>query len=235
MAPEPSSGAEPRGFAEVEAWIFDLDNTLYPPSCRLFELIDQRMSLFIAHRFGLDGLSARALQKSYYRHYGTTLRGLMTVDGVDPHEFMDFVHDIDHGRLTADPGLATAIGRLPGKRFILTNGSVRHAEGVARAIGIHHLFDGVFDIAAADFVPKPDSAVYELFLAHFNVEPTRAAMFEDLAHNLVVPHRMGMTTVLVTPVGEDAPERMRHADDGTKGPHVDYVTDDLTAFLLRAV
>jgi putative hydrolase of the HAD superfamily len=235
MAPEPSSGARPRGFAEVEAWIFDLDNTLYPPSSRLFELIDQRMSLFIAHRFGLDGLSARALQKNYYRTYGTTLRGLMTVDGIDPHEFMDFVHEIDHGRLIANPELAEAIGRLPGKRFILTNGSVRHAEGVAKSLGIDHLFDGVFDIAAADFIPKPESVVYERFLDHFGVTPTRAAMFEDLAHNLVVPHRMGMTTVLVTPVGEDAPERMRHADDGTQGPHVDHVTDDLTGFLRRII
>jgi putative hydrolase of the HAD superfamily len=231
MALEHSSGADPRTFKEVEAWIFDLDNTLYPPSSRLFELIDQRMALFIADRFGIDGLSARALQKHYYRKHGTTLRGLMTVDGVDPHAFMDFVHEIDHGRIAANPSLALAIGRLPGKRFILTNGSVKHATNVAKAIGIFDLFDGVFDIAAADFVPKPESVVYERFLAHFGVAPERAAMFEDLAHNLIVPHRMGMTTVLVTPQGEDVSERMRHVEDAVKGPHVDHVTDDLTAFL----
>lgn len=223
--------AAPRGFDHIDSWIFDLDNTLYPPSSRLFELIDQRMAHFIAHRFDMDGLSARALQKHYYRKHGTTLRGLMQVDGVDPHEFMDFVHDIDHGRLTPNPKLAEAIDRLPGKRFILTNGSVRHAENVARSLDILDLFHGVFDIAAAAFVPKPARVVYERFLAHFGVEPMRAAMFEDLAHNLVEPHALGMTTVLVVPRDGDVDERLTHADDAVQGPHVDHVTDDLAGFL----
>jgi len=220
-----------RGFDSVETWVFDLDNTLYPPSCRLFELIDLRMTQFIGERFGLDPVEARRLQKHYYREHGTTLRGLMTEHGIDPHEFMDFVHDVDHGRLVATPELAAAIGALRGKRYILTNGSVRHAEGVARSLGIDHLFDGVFDVAASNFVPKPERVVYELFLERFGVEPTRAAMFEDMAHNLLVPYELGMTTALVTPRDGDVPDRLMRASDGEKGAHVDHLTDDLSGFL----
>jgi putative hydrolase of the HAD superfamily len=220
-----------RGFDHIETWVFDLDNTLYPPSTKLFELIDQRMTHFIAARLGIDGLSARALQKQYYRHYGTTLRGLMTVEGVDPHEFLDFVHDIPHDRLTADPALAEAIANLPGRRFVLTNGSRGHAERCADTLGLHHLFEDFFDIAAADFVPKPEPAAYARFVARFAVDPARAAIFEDLAGNLRAPHALGMTTVLVRPHGEDVAERMAHVDDGIQGPHVDHVTDDLTGFL----
>ncbi|HVV94864.1 MAG TPA: pyrimidine 5'-nucleotidase [Hyphomicrobiales bacterium] len=219
------------GFDHIDTWVFDLDNTLYPPSTRLFELIDRRMTHFIADRLGIDGLSAFALQKQYYRHYGTTLRGLMTVEGVDPHEFLAFVHDIPHDRLTADPALGEAIANLPGRRFVLTNGSRGHAERCAEALGLHHLFEDFFDIAAADFVPKPDRSTYERFVARFAIDPSRAAMFEDLAGNLREPHALGMRTVLVLPRGADAPERAREAEDSLKGPHVDHVTDDLTGFL----
>jgi putative hydrolase of the HAD superfamily len=220
----------PRGFEGVDTWIFDLDNTLYPPSSRLFEQIDARMTHFIAERFGIDGLSARALQKQYYRHYGTTLRGLMDVDGVEPHAFLDFVHDIAHDRLTADPALAEAIRNLPGRRYVLTNGSRGHAERCAAALGLTDLFEDFHDIAAADFVPKPERRVYDGFVRRFGIDPARAAMFEDLARNLVVPHALGMTTVLVVP-REDIDGRTTHTDDSVQGPHVDHVTHDLTLFL----
>jgi putative hydrolase of the HAD superfamily len=223
------------GFAHIDTWVFDLDNTLYPPSTRLFELIDARMTHFIADRLGIDGLSARALQKQYYRHYGTTLRGLMTVEGVDPHEFLDFVHDIPHDRLTADPALGEAIANLPGRRFVLTNGSRGHAERCAAALGLHHLFEDFFDIAAADFVPKPERATYERFVDRFAIDPGRAAIFEDLASNLAAPHALGMTTVLVLPRGEDVPERTARPEDSLKGVHVDHVTTDLTAFLAELI
>jgi putative hydrolase of the HAD superfamily len=220
-----------RGFGEVDTWIFDLDNTLYPPSCRLFELIDQRMAMFIANMFGIDGLSARALQKDYYRRYGTSLRGLMKVDGVDPHEFMDFVHDVSHERLVPNPALIEAIGALPGKRYVLTNGSRGHAERCAASLGLGDLFHDIFDVAQADFVPKPEQSTYDRFVSHLGVEPQRAAMFEDLARNLAVPHALGMTTVLVVPADGDVEERAMHADDSVQGAHVDHVTDDLAGFL----
>jgi putative hydrolase of the HAD superfamily len=224
-----------RGFGDVDTWIFDLDNTLYPPSCRLFELIDQRMAMFIANMFGIDGLSARALQKDYYRRYGTSLRGLMKVDGVDPHEFMDFVHDVSHERLVPNPALIAAIGALPGKRYVLTNGSRGHAERCAASLGLGDLFHDIFDVAQADFVPKPEQSTYDRFVSHLGVEPQRAAMFEDLARNLAVPHALGMTTILVVPSDGDVEERAMHADDSVQGPHVDHVTDDLAGFLANVL
>lgn len=223
----------PRGFDHVETWIFDLDNTLYPPSCRLFDLIDQRMTLYISNLLSVDPVEARRLQKDYYRQYGTSLRGLMETRGIDPHEFMEFVHDISHEALVPDPKLAEAIAALPGKRYVLTNGSRAHAERCATSLGLADLFHDIFDVAQADFVPKPKPELYNSFIRHLDVKPDGAAMFEDLARNLEVPHALGMTTVLVLPKDGDIEERAMHAEDSVKGPYVDHVTDDLAAFLSK--
>lgn len=231
MARDLSSRAEPRLFDHVETWIFDLDNTLYPPSCKLFDLIDRRMTEYIGNFLSLDAVEARTLQKEYYARYGTSLRGLMDVHGVDPHEFMDFVHDISHDALVPDPKLADAIAALPGKRYVLTNGSRGHAERCAASLGLSDLFHDIFDVSQANFIPKPERQTYDSFVRHLGVKPQRAAMFEDLARNLQVPHALGMTTVLVLPQGEDVAERAMHAEDSEQGPHVDHVTDDLAAFL----
>jgi putative hydrolase of the HAD superfamily len=230
---EHAQAAEAKGFDHVDTWVFDLDNTLYPPSSRLFDQIDARMTAFVAHRYGIDGLSARALQKYYYRKHGTTLAGLMAEDGLDPADFLAIVHDIDHSVLIPAPDLAAAIARLPGRRFVLTNGSRLHAENVAAKLGLLDLFEDVFDIAASGFVPKPAPEAYALFLQTHGVEPRRAAMFEDLSKNLVVPHALGMRTVLVAPKdGEpDGMERLTSPDDGDPAPHIDHVTDDLPGFL----
>ncbi|MFC3691656.1 pyrimidine 5'-nucleotidase [Chenggangzhangella methanolivorans] len=225
--------AEAKGFDHVDTWVFDLDNTLYPASSRLFDQIDAKITAYVMQRSGLDGLSARALQKYYYRRHGTTLAGMMSEDGLDPHHFLAFVHDIDHAVLAPAPDLAAAIARLPGRRFVLTNGSRRHAESVIARLGISELFEDIFDIAAASFVPKPDAAAYDAFLKLHGIEPSKAAMFEDLSKNLVVPHRLGMRTVLVTPRdGEpEGLERLTSATDAHGGPHVDHMTDDLAGFL----
>lgn len=221
----------PRGFDHVETWIFDLDNTLYPPSCRLFDLIDQRMTLYISNLLSVDPVDARKLQKEYYRQYGTSLRGLMETRGIDPHEFMDFVHDISHDALVPDPKLAEAIAALPGKRYVLTNGSRAHAERCAVSLGLGDLFHDIFDVAQANFIPKPKREAYDSFIRHVGVNPEGSAMFEDLARNLEVPHALGMTTVLVLPKDGDVEERAMHAEDSEQGPYVDHVTDDLASFL----
>jgi len=225
--------AEAKGFGHVDTWVFDLDNTLYPASSRLFDQIDAKITAYVMQRHGIDGLSARALQKYYYRHHGTTLAGMMSEDGLDPHHFLAFVHDIDHSVLVPAPDLAAAIARLPGRRFVLTNGSRRHAENVIGRLGVADLFEDIFDIAAASFIPKPEAAAYDAFLKLHDIEPARAAMFEDLSKNLVVPHALGMRTVLVTPRdGEpEGLERLTSAEDADAGPHVDHVTDDLPGFL----
>lgn len=241
MTPEPAPAAlhadmraaEEKGFGHVDTWVFDLDNTLYPASSRLFDQIDAKITAFVMAHTGLDGLSARALQKHYYRKHGTTLRGLMTEDWLDPAQFLAFVHDIDHAVLEPAPQLAAAIGRLPGRRYVLTNGSRRHAESVIARLGIAELFEDVFDIAAAGYVPKPEAEAYRLFLDLHRIEPRKAAMFEDLSKNLVIPHALGMRTVLVTPRdGEpEGLERLTSPDDSQPAAHVDHMTDDLAGFL----
>lgn len=221
-----------RGFRHVETWIFDLDNTLYPHEARVWPQVDERITLYIMELFGLDGLSARALQKFFYHHYGTTLRALMDEYEVDPEAFLDFAHDIDHSAIALNPPLGEAIERLPGRKLILTNGSRKHAQNVATKLGIYDHFEDVFDIAAADFVPKPDRRAYLSFLDRHKVDPGRAALFEDIAKNLVVPHDLGMTTCLVVPTTPD-PFRDAFEQEAVAAPHVDHVTSDLAGFLGR--
>src|SRR5688572_12527828 len=190
-APRPGSGVA--GFDRTAVWIFDLDNTLYPADIRLFAQVDQKMGEFIARYLGVPFAYARHLQKSYYRQFGTTLTGLMKVHKVDPKSFLDYVHDLDLSGLAEHPELAAAIGRLPGRKLIFTNGSRAHAERVAGKLGLLPLFEDIFDIVAADYVSKPTPACYDAFLRAHGVEAPKAAMFEDMPHNLEAPHALGMT------------------------------------------
>ena len=212
-------------------WIFDLDNTLYPAHCNLFAQVDQRMGAFISKFLDVPFERARYLQKLYYRQYGTTLAGLMQVHNMDPRDFLDFVHDIDLAPVPVMPELAMAIDALPGRKLIYTNGSRRHAERVADKLGVLHLFDGITDIQSSDFIPKPDAKAYELMIKAHGVDPTLAVMFEDMPHNLRVPHDMGMSTVLVHSDYFDHPIQ-NEIDLWTAPPdHVHHMTKDLTAFL----
>ncbi len=224
-----------RRFSHVTTWVFDLDNTLYPAGSDVWPKIDQRITLFMAQLFGLDGMSSRALQKYYYQRYGTTLRGLMAEHDVTAEEFLSFVHDIDRSSLKPDHSLAQGIAALPGRKLILTNGSRDHAIRTAERLGIHDLFEDVFDIVAANLLPKPHAETYELFFERHGVDPGQAAMFEDIAHNLVAPHARGMVTTLVTPRAADKVEREQWEIATGREPHVDFVTDDLAAFLEAVV
>ncbi len=227
------------GFKHVDVWIFDLDNTLYPADCNLFRQIDGRMADFIRIRLDVDHAAARRIQKDYYVRYGTTLAGLMREHGVDPHDFMDHVHDIDLSPVPEHPELAARIDALPGRKYIFTNGSVAHAENVARKIGVIDCFDDVFDIARAGFTPKPHLETYRRFVDYCGVDPAGATMFEDLAHNLEAPHALGMKTVLVRAEADwfdDEPDAKRPARPGDAlGAHIHHVTDDLASFLGRVI
>jgi len=218
-------------FSKVETFVFDLDNTLYPASSDLWPKIDDRITLFMIRLFGLDSLSLRALQKHYYQRYGTTLRGLMTEHGVDAEAYLRYVHDVDRSSLEPDHTLAAAIAALPGRKLILTNGSREHAVETARALGVDHLFEDIFDIVAADFVAKPEAEVYERFFLKHGIDPCRAALFEDISRNLEIPHRQGATTVLVEPPSEVAVAREDWEIAKGHESHVDFVTTDLAAFL----
>ncbi len=220
-----------RGFDAVEVWVFDLDNTLYPHHLNLWEQVDVRIRDYIAGFLNVTHDEAFRLQKDYYRRYGNSLRGLMEEHGLDPDEFLEIVHQIDYSPLTPDPALGAAIARLPGRKLILTNGTRRHAETVMRKLEIEERFEDVFDIAAAKLEPKPRPQVYDRFLARHKVDPAKAAIFEDLARNLEVPHALGMTTVLVVPEGARVVLREDWELAGRESPHVDHVTDDLAGFL----
>jgi putative hydrolase of the HAD superfamily len=216
----------------VDTWVFDLDNTLYPPASDLWPKIDQRITLYIGAIFGLDGISSRALQKYYYERYGTTLRGLMEELGIGADDFLNFTHDIDRTSLLPDPVLAGAITALPGRKLILTNGSREHALATSDALGLGSLFDDIFDIADAGFLPKPAPETYARFFERHNIDPSRAMIFDDLARNLIVPHQRGMVTVLIVPKPD---QRIHREDFETAGeaasPHIDFVTSDLGLFL----
>src|SRR5579859_1250938 len=226
-----SSRPKPRGFGGVETWVFDLDNTLYPHHLNLWQQVDDRIRAFIADFLKVPHDQAFRIQKDYYKRYGTTMRGLMAEHGLQPDDYLEFVHKIDHSPLTPNLALGAAIEKLPGRKLILTNGTRAHADAVMQRLEIHRHFEDVFDIAAADLDPKPLPQVYERFLKRHNVDPRKAAMFEDLARNLEVPHALGMVTVLVVPEAQREVFREGWELEGRDAAHVNYLTDDLTDFL----
>jgi putative hydrolase of the HAD superfamily len=220
----------PADFAHVREWVFDLDNTLYPHHTNLFAQIDVKMTSYVAELLQLPREEARKVQKDFYQRYGTTLRGLMDNHGVDPDDFLEKVHDIDYSWVEPDPALGEAIKALPGRKFIFTNGDRGHAERTARQLGVLEHFDDIFDVVAANLVPKPAAETYDKFRALHRVDCERAAMFEDLARNLVTPKQLGMTTVLVVPRNFE-PTFSEIWEHDTDDDQVDFVTDNLATFL----
>lgn len=223
----------PRSFDHVDTWVFDLDNTLYPHHVNLWQQVDARIGEFVSDFLKVSPEEARRIQKDYYRRYGTTMRGMMTEHGIRADDFLSYVHRIDHSPLQPNPAMGAAIAKLPGRKLILTNGSVDHVDAVLARLGLSEHFDGVFDIIAAELEPKPAPQTYQRFLKLHGVDAERSAMFEDLARNLEVPHRLGMTTVLVVPDGTKEVVREDWELEGRDAGHVDHVTDDLTGFLQR--
>lgn len=184
-------------------WLFDLDNTLYPPENGLFGAVDTRINEFLAAHLGVSGPAADELRRRYHDQYGITLVGLMAEHETEPHHYLDFVHHVPVGDyLCPDPALRDLIGGLPGRRSIFTNGSRRHALAVIAALGLEGLFEEIFDIVALGFRPKPAPATYRTVLERLGVEPYRAILLDDLARNLAPARDIGMRTVLV---GQAAP------------------------------
>lgn len=224
-----------RSLSHVTDWVFDLDNTLYPRECNLFAQIDLLISDYMVSVTQLSYADARALQKSYYRDYGTTLNGLMQRHQVDPDHFLNTVHAIDYSPVAAHPDLIGAIRDLPGRKFILTNGDVGHARAVLGRLGnADDLFEDIFDIRAMGYRPKPLPEAYEVFFEKHGIDSRRAAMFDDLEKNLKVPHDTGMTTVQVVASEAFAHEQVEAWElERTGGEHVHHVTADLAGFLRK--
>ena len=219
--------------AHIQNWIFDLDNTLYRADAEFFSQIDKKMTAYISRYLALQPDKARIVQKEFLAEYGTSLSGMMAVHGMDPAEFLDYVHDVDLHMLEPDPQLREYIKALPGRKFIFTNGSKGHARNVAGHLNLFDLFDGHFGIEDVDYVPKPKRSPYIKFCDVFDIDPETAIFFEDNLRNLEVPKHMGMRTVLVTSEEDwgEEPEITRPAGSTTKADWVDYITNDLTAWL----
>ncbi len=220
-----------RGFDHIDTWVFDLDNTLYPASCRLFDQIDVKMGEFVSRLLNVDFAEAKQRQKKLFYQYGTTLRGLMVEHGIAPDDFLDYVHDIDHTPVPANPLLDRSLHALPGRKLIFTNGTVTHAEKVLARIGITHHFGDIFDIVHSDFIPKPEMQPYRKFVAQTGIRPETSAMFEDIARNLEAPHALGMTTVLVVAEENRDAQHLNQSTGGIDQSHIHHVTEDLAAFL----
>ena len=230
-----SSGLMPSraAFSAVSNWVFDLDNTLYPRKCNLFAQVDVRITHYVMRVTKLEFEPARVLQKSYYRDHGTTLNGLMREYRIDPDDFLRTVHDIDYSPVEAHPALAAAIAGLDGRKFILTNGDVPHAENVLARLGIDSAaFETIHDVRAMQYEPKPARSAYDGLLKSYDIDPSRAVMFDDLAKNLIIPHELGMKTVHVLADAGFAHAQVEAWElEAANGPHVHHRTDDLVAFL----
>jgi putative hydrolase of the HAD superfamily len=209
--------------AHIDAWIFDLDNTLYPASANLFAHIDRRMTAFVGELLGLEPAEAFRVQKEYFHAHGTTLAGLMAEHDVDPAAFLAYVHDIEMDVLEQDAPLAAALAKLPGRKLVFTNGDKPYALKVLDRLGLGSHFEAVHDITAMGLVPKPQPSAYAGLCAAFDIDPTRAIFFEDMARNLVPAKAIGMTTVWVDNGSEQGPEAARD--------HIDYTVHALTPWL----
>lgn len=225
-----NKSASPRElFAHVDAWVFDLDDTLYPRSIGIHFQLQQRVVMFIADYMRIDHGAAEAVHLDYYERFGATLQGLVQLHGVAPRAFLDFIHDIDLSALVRNEDLIGALRALPGRRIVFTNASRRHAVAALEAMGMTDLFDAIASIEDSDFVGKPNLRAFSGFFEAHGVDPATAAMFDDRAGNLLVPHRLCMKTVLVIDRLIDDAETIE------KPPHVDAVITDLTAFLRQLI
>ncbi|WP_120635127.1 pyrimidine 5'-nucleotidase [Ruegeria sp. EL01] len=207
-------------FAHVTQWVFDLDNTLYPPHMRLFDQIEVLMTNYVVKAIGVDRAEADRLRSHYWREYGTTLAGLMAEHDLDPDPYLQAVHQVDMSHIIPDAALADHIRSLPGRCIVYTNGSAPYAERVLQARGLSGLFDAIYGVEHAGYRPKPEKAAFEAIFAKDGIHSEKAAMFEDDPRNLASPHEMGMRTVHVAP-------------DPHEADYIHHHTDDLTAFLAR--
>ncbi|MBS9716767.1 pyrimidine 5'-nucleotidase [Pseudohalocynthiibacter aestuariivivens] len=200
-------------FSHVQTWVFDLDNTLYPPAARLFDQIEVRMTAWVMESLNVTRDRADHLRRHYWKTYGTTLAGLMREHDVDPGPYLTDVHDISMDHLELDPKLAMAIRNLRGRKIVYTNGTAPYAQRVIEARGLANVFDAVYGVEHAGFKPKPEREAFEHVFDLDGTRPAEAAMFEDDPRNLAAPHAMGMRTVHVAPDPHDADFIHHHTDD----------------------
>ena len=215
-----------KSFNFIKCWIFDLDNTLYSGKTKVFEQVDKRMSKYISDKLNISVEEAKKIQKNYFHEYNTTLNGMIKNHKIDPDEFLEFVHDINIDFLQKDPALAEEIEKLDGKKIIFTNGSRKHAINVSKKIGIEQLFDDIFDIVDAEFIPKPLLEPYKKLIKKHKIDPKLCVLVEDIARNLKPAYEMGMKTIWIK---NDEPWASKFSDSN----FVNYKTNNLSEFLRK--
>ena len=213
-------------FNSIKYWIFDLDNTLYSGKTKVFEQVDKRMSKYISNKLNISVEEAKIIQKNYFYEYNTTLNGMIKNHKIDPDEFLDFVHDINIDFLQKDLALGKEIEKLDGKKIIFTNGSRKHAINVTTQIGIDQLFDDIFDIVDAEFIPKPSMEPYKKLVKKHKIDPKLCVLVEDIARNLKPAYEMGMKTVWIE---NEEPWASKFSDS----EFVNYKTNNLSEFLKK--
>ena len=213
-----------KNLLNIKYWIFDLDNTLYSGQTKVFSEVDKKMSAFISKKMNVDLVKAKEIQKKYFYEYGTTLSGLMKQDSINPHDFLEFVHDIDISWLPKDLKLKEELLKIKEKKYIFTNGSHAHVENVTKQLGIDGLFDGVFDIVDANFIPKPNIDPYKKIIKKFNIDPRKSILIEDIAHNLEQAKNLGMKTCWLE-------NEETFAKKDANKPYIDYRIKNLPSFL----
>jgi putative hydrolase of the HAD superfamily len=216
-----------RRLGHVDTWLFDLDNTLYPAECDLFELIEVRMGLYLERLLECDRVEAKRVQKLYFHEYGTTLAGLTARHSIDPHDFLDFVHDVPLDRIEPNAVLKAHIAALPGRKLVYTNGDAPYAQRVLDALGLGDSFEGIFDIVASDLIPKPAEESYAALCKMHEINPQTAFFADDMARNLRPAKAIGMATLWIN----NGSEQAHNAAAVTGRDHVDHETSCLTEWL----
>jgi len=212
--------------SHIENWVFDLDNTLYPPECGLYQHMDARIRRFVARALDLPEDEAHKVQKRYFQSHGTTLAGMMADHGTDPYEYLEDVHQFPLDALADAPCLAERIAALPGRKIIFTNADAPYARRALAALGLDNIFETIVDIHACDYSPKPSESAYDTLLDLTGINPARSIFFEDMARNLA--KAMGMKTVWIN----NGSELGDLTDDYD---HIDHETDSLAAWLDSAI
>ena len=220
----------------IKTWIFDLDNTLYPPEENIFSQIDQKMTSFIADNLKISNEEAFNIQKQNFIDHGTTLAGFMNSgnDKIDPDKFLEYVHDINLNSLQEDNDLRKILLLLPGKKYIFTNGTKKHAENVLKKLNLENIFQSIFGIKEANYLPKPNLETYNLFLKTYNIDPKTSIMFEDMGRNLIPAKELGMKTVLLErklPNKNNSDQEEKYKDLWNDNYDADYIIDDIVKFL----